>query len=60
VEQALVVNSIEDLSPGGIRAFLDLEQGGIPGVETMDEAQFTEYFGEFSPTAKAFKTQGKP
>jgi hypothetical protein len=29
-------------------------------VETLDEAQLTEYFGEFSVTAKAFKTLGGP
>jgi hypothetical protein len=47
VEEALAVTSIEDLSPGAIRAFLDLEQGGVLLVETLDEAQLTEYFGEF-------------
>jgi hypothetical protein len=46
--------------PGAIRAFLDLEQGGLPRVEMLDEAQLTEYIGEFSPTAKAFKMQGGP
>jgi hypothetical protein len=59
-EEALAVTSIEDLSPGAIRAFLDLEQGGLPGVEMLDEAQLTEYFGKFWPIAKAFKTQGGP
>jgi hypothetical protein len=56
----LAVANIEDLSPGAIRAFLDLEHGGEPGVETLDEAQLTEYFGDFSVTAKAYKTLGGP
>jgi hypothetical protein len=56
----LAVANIEDLSPGAIRAFLDLEHGGEPGVETLNEAQLTEYFGEFSATAKTYKTLGGP
>jgi hypothetical protein len=60
MEDALAVANIEDLSLGAIRAFLDLEQGGEPGMETLDETQLTEYFGEFSVTAKAFKTLGGP
>jgi hypothetical protein len=48
------------LSPGVIGAFLDLEPGGKQGMETLEEAQLTELFGEFSVTAEAFKTQGGP
>jgi hypothetical protein len=43
VEETLTITSIEDLSPGAIRTFLDLEPGGEPEVETLEEAQFTEY-----------------
>jgi hypothetical protein len=60
VEDTLAVASIEDLSSGAIRTFLNLEPGGEPGVETLEEAQLTVFFGEFSVTAKAFKTQGCP
>jgi hypothetical protein len=60
VEDALAVANIEDLLPGAICAFLDLEPGGKLGVQTLDEAQLTEYFSEFSVTAKAFKTLGGP
>jgi hypothetical protein len=60
VEDAPAVASIEDLSPGAIRAFLDLEPGDEPGVEMLEEAQLTEFFGEFSVTSKALKTQGGP
>jgi hypothetical protein len=60
VEDAVAVANVEDLSPGVVRAFLDLEQRGEPGVETLDEAQLTEYFGEFSVTTKPFKTLGGP
>jgi hypothetical protein len=60
VEDALAVASIEDLSLGAIRAFLDLELGGKPGVEMLEEVQLTEFFGEFSVIVKAFKTQGGP
>jgi hypothetical protein len=35
----LAVASIEDLSLGAIRAFLDLEPGGEPGMETLEEAR---------------------
>jgi hypothetical protein len=38
VEEALAVTNMEDFSLGAIHAFLDLEQEGVPGVETMDEA----------------------
>jgi hypothetical protein len=54
------VANIEDLLPGAIRAFLDLEPGSEPGMETLDEAQLTEFFGEFSITTKAFKTLDGP
>jgi hypothetical protein len=60
VEDALEIAGIEDLSPGTIHAFLDLQPGGEPGVEMLEEAQLTEFFGEFSVTAKASKTQGGP
>jgi hypothetical protein len=38
VEDALVATNTEDLSPGAIRAFLDLEEGGELGVEMLEEA----------------------
>jgi hypothetical protein len=60
VENVVAVANVEDLSPGAVRAFLDLELRGEPGVETLDEAQLTEYFGEFSITAKVFKNLGGP
>jgi hypothetical protein len=60
VEDALVVANIEDLSPGAIPTFLDLEPCGELGVEMLDEAQLTEFFGKFSVTTKAFKTLGGP
>jgi hypothetical protein len=60
IKEALAITNIEDFSPGAIRAFLDLEQGGVSRYQTMDEAQLTEYFGEFWPTTKAFKMQGGP
>jgi hypothetical protein len=56
----LAVTSREDLSPGAIHAFLDLELGDVPGVETLEEAQLMEFFSEFSVMAKAFKTLGGP
>jgi hypothetical protein len=60
VEDALAVANIEDLSPGAIRAFLNLEPSGEPGVETREEAQLAEFFGEVSVIAKAYKTLGRP
>jgi hypothetical protein len=49
---------VNELSTKAVRAFLDMPEGGEKEVEPYSDAVLTEYFGEYSPTAKSFFITG--
>jgi hypothetical protein len=58
MEEALAQADVNEMSPEAVRAFLDLPKGGERSVGTYNDCTLTEYFGEFSPTAKSFLIAG--
>jgi hypothetical protein len=58
MEEALARVDVDDLNPAAVRAFLDLLDGGATEVESYNDAVMTEYFGEYSSTAKSFLISG--
>jgi hypothetical protein len=58
VEEALAEADVDKMSPEAIRAFLDVQEGGEKGVRTYADAILAQYFGEYLPTAKSFRTTG--
>jgi hypothetical protein len=58
MEEALAQVDVDDLTPKVVRAFLDLPDGGITEVGPYNDAVRTEYFGEYSSTAKSFLITG--
>jgi hypothetical protein len=59
MEEGLAEADIDEMSPEAVRAFLDLPVGCEKTVRTYDDSTLTEYFGEFSPTAKSFLISGE-
>jgi hypothetical protein len=59
MEEALALADVDEMSPEAVRAFLDLPEGGEKTVRTYDDSTLTEYFGDFSPTAKSFLISGR-
>jgi hypothetical protein len=59
MEEALAQVDIDDLNPAAVRAFLDLPDGGATEVEIYNDVVMTEYFGEYSSTAKSFLISGR-
>jgi hypothetical protein len=45
---------VNELSAEAVRTFLEMPEGGEKEVEPCSDAVLTEYFGEYSPTAKSF------
>ena len=41
-----------------VRAVLEMPRGGFDVVKKVTEEGFRSYFGEYSPSAKAYQTQG--
>jgi hypothetical protein len=58
LEEALAQVDVDELSTEAVRAFLDMPEGGEKEVEPYSDAVLTEYFGEYSPTAKSFFITG--
>jgi hypothetical protein len=54
MEEALAQVDVDDLTPEAVQAFLDLPDGGVTEVGPYNDAVMTEYFGEYSSTAKSF------
>jgi hypothetical protein len=59
LEEALAQVDVDELSTKAVRAFLDMPEGGEKEVEPCSDAVLTEYFGEYSPTAKSFLITGR-
>jgi hypothetical protein len=55
LDKALEWVDIDEMSLEAIRAFLDLVEGGEKRVELYNDLILTEYFGEYSLTAKSFR-----
>jgi hypothetical protein len=49
---------VDELLTEAVHAFLDLPEGGEKEAGTYNDATLTEYFGEYSPTAKSFLIPG--
>jgi hypothetical protein len=58
LEEALAQVDVDELSTEAVWAFLDMPEGGEKDVEPYRDAVLTEYFGEYSPTAKSFLITG--
>jgi hypothetical protein len=58
MEEALAQADVDEMSPEAVKAFLDLPEGSEKGVGRYEDSTLTEYFGEFSPTAKSFLITG--
>jgi hypothetical protein len=58
MEEARAQVDVDELSTEAVRAFLDLPEGGTQEAGTYNDAMLTEYFGEYSPTAKSFLITG--
>jgi hypothetical protein len=56
--EALAQVDVDDLNPAAMRAFLDLPEGGATEVGIYNDVVITEYFGEYSSTAKSFLISG--
>jgi hypothetical protein len=54
LEEAMVQVDVDELSTEAVRAFLDIPEGGEKEVEPYSDVVLTEYFEEYSPTAKSF------
>jgi hypothetical protein len=54
MEEALAQVDVDELSTEAVCAFLDLPEGDEKEAGTYKDAVLTEYFGEYSPTAKSF------
>jgi hypothetical protein len=54
LEEALAQVDVDELSTEVVRAFLNLPEGGVTEVGPYNDVVLTEYFGEYSPTAKSF------
>jgi hypothetical protein len=50
---------VDELLTEAVRAILDLPKGGAKEASTYNDATLTEYFGEYSPTAKSFLISGR-
>jgi hypothetical protein len=59
MEEALAQVDVDELSTEAVRAFLDLPEGGSSDVGLYTDAVLTEYFGEYSLTAKSFLISGR-
>jgi hypothetical protein len=53
LEEAMAQVDVDELSTEAVRAFLDLSEGGETEIGTYNDDVLTEYFGEYSPTAKS-------
>jgi hypothetical protein len=58
LEEALAQVDVNGPSPEAVRAFLELPEGGVTKVRPYNDAVMTEYFGEYSSTAKSFLITG--
>jgi hypothetical protein len=58
MEEALAQVDVDDLTPEAVWAFLDLPNGGTTEVGLYNDVVMTEYFGEYSSTAKSFLITG--
>jgi hypothetical protein len=58
MQEALVQVDVDELLTEAVRAFLDLPECGQQEAGTYKDAVLTEYFGEYSPTAKSFLITG--
>jgi hypothetical protein len=58
MEKALAQVGVDNLNPAAVRTFLDLPDGGATEVKSYNDAVMTEYFGEYSSTAKSFLISG--
>jgi hypothetical protein len=54
MEEALAQVDVDEMSAEAVRAFLDLPEGGSSDIGLYTDAILTEYFGEYSSTAKSF------
>jgi hypothetical protein len=54
VDEALNLANIDDLLPGAVRAFLDLEAYGEQEVGHYDEDNLANYHGKFSQIEKSY------
>ena len=59
-EVALETINVEEITTEAVRAYLDLPTGDIKEVEPLDHGRISAYFGEYSTTAKTYKTMGGP
>jgi hypothetical protein len=58
VEEAMAQVDVGEQWTKPVCTFLDLPEGGEAEVGTYNDAVLTEYFGEYSPTAKSFLITG--
>jgi hypothetical protein len=58
LEEAMAQVDVDELLMEAVRAFLDLPEGDETEIETYNNAVLTEYFDEYSPTAKSFFITG--
>jgi hypothetical protein len=54
MEEALAQVDVDEISTEAVRAFQDLPEGGSTDIVPYTDAVLTQYFGEYSPTAKSF------
>jgi hypothetical protein len=58
MEEALAKVNVDNLTPEEVQAFLDLPDGGVTEVGPYKDAVVTNYFGEYSSSAKSFLITG--
>jgi hypothetical protein len=54
LEEAMAQVDVDEMSTEAVQAFLDLPEGGSPEVALYTDTVLTQYFGEYSSTAKFF------
>ena len=58
VEAAYATINVAEITPEAVRAYLDLPPGGIKDVGMLKHDRVSAYYGEYSATAKSYKTTG--
>ena len=60
VAELLQQIDISKITNKQVRRTLKLKREGFDDVQKMDKATLLSYFGEYSPSTKAFQTLGEP
>ena len=58
VEAAYATIDVAEITPEAIRAYLDLPPGGIKDIGMLKPDSVAAYYGDYSATAKSYKTTG--